>query len=110
MADTAVNPEQAYKSQKASKPHTQKPELPERFQHVKFLDCDKPVSRIIFECWHCFQGILCEYTGEPAIGEYKGRPSIIQIPVQCPNCEKTAIRLNTGEVLSTTAIPSPWKQ
>ncbi|MBH8577107.1 hypothetical protein I8752_29835 [Nostocaceae cyanobacterium CENA369] len=110
MADTSVNPEQAYKSQKASKPHTQKLESAERFQHIKFLDCDKPVSRIIFECWHCFQGIICEYTGEPVIGEYKGRPSIIQIPVQCPNCEKTAIKLNTGEVLSKTAIPSPWEQ
>ncbi|RCJ38673.1 hypothetical protein A6770_39565 [Nostoc minutum NIES-26] len=103
--------EQQSKPQSVSKPRTQKPELPaERFQHIKFLDCDKPVSRIIFECWHCFQGILCEYTGEPIRGEYKGRPSIIQIQVQCPNCEQTAIRLNTGEVLSTTAIPSPWKQ
>ncbi|MBD2560584.1 MULTISPECIES: hypothetical protein [Nostoc] len=28
-----------------------KPELSaERFQHVRFLDCDKAVNRIIFEC------------------------------------------------------------
>jgi hypothetical protein len=80
------------------------------FGHVKFLDCDKPVSRIIFESWHCHQGIISEFRGEPATGEYKGRPSIIQIQVQCPNCGKTAIRLSAGEVLSTTAIPSPWEQ
>ncbi|MFN6567965.1 hypothetical protein [Dendronalium sp. ChiSLP03b] len=103
--------QQQSKVQRPSKLHSEKPELlAERFQHVKFLDCDKPVSRIIFECWHCNQGIISEFTGSPVMGEYKGRPSIIQLKVQCPNCEQTAIRLNTGEVLSTTAIPSPWKQ
>lgn len=77
---------------------------------MRFLDCDEPVSRIIFECYHCQQGILSEYTAEPVMGEYKGRPSLIQVKIQCPNCEQTAIRLTTGEVLSTTAIPSPWQQ
>ena len=83
---------------------------PAHCQHIQFLDCDKPVSRIIFECWHCQQGILSEYTGEPVMGEYKGHPSLIQLKIQCPNCEQTAIRLTTGEVLSTIAIPSPWQQ
>lgn len=82
----------------------------ERFQHVRLLDCDQALSRIIFECYHCQQGILSEYTGEPVMGEYKGRPSLIQVKIQCPNCEQTAIKLTTGEVLSTTAIRSPWQQ
>ncbi|MEA5504993.1 hypothetical protein VB735_18155 [Halotia wernerae UHCC 0503] len=82
----------------------------EHFQHIQFLDCDKPVGRIIFECYHCQQGILSEFTGEPVMGEYKGHPSAIQVKIQCPNCEQTAIRLTTGKVLSTTAIPSPWQQ
>jgi hypothetical protein len=72
---------------------------PERCQHIQFMDCDKPVGRVIFECWHCHQGIICEYTGEPMMGEYKGHPSLIQVKIQCPNCEQTAIRLTTGEVL-----------
>ncbi|MEA5506952.1 hypothetical protein VB735_28440 [Halotia wernerae UHCC 0503] len=83
---------------------------PQNCQHVQFLDCDKAVGRVVFECWHCHSGIISEFTGEPTMGEYKGRPSVIQVNIQCPNCEKTAIRLTTGEVLSTTAIPSPWKQ
>jgi hypothetical protein len=83
---------------------------PERCQHIQFLDCDKQVGRVIFECWHCQQGIICEYTGSAVMGEYFGRPSLIQLKIQCPNCEQTAIRLTTGEVLSTTAIPSPWQQ
>lgn len=87
------------------------PELPpEKCQHVRFLDCNEPISRIVFECWHCQQGILSEYTGEPVMDEYKGRPSLIQLKIQCPNCEQTAIRLTTGEVLSTTVISSPWQQ
>ncbi|WP_143857156.1 hypothetical protein [Nostoc sp. 'Peltigera membranacea cyanobiont' 213] len=53
-------------------------------------------------------GILCKFISEPVVGENNGRPSIIQIKVKCPDCEQTAIRLSTGEVLSTTAIPSPW--
>lgn len=83
---------------------------PERCQHIQFLDCDKQVGRVVFECWHCQQGIICECTGEPVMGEYKGRPSLIQVKIQCPNCEQTAIRLTMGQVLSTTAIPSPWQQ
>ena len=54
---------------------------------------------VIFECWHCQQGIVSELTGEPVMGEYFARPSLIQVKVQCPNCEQTAIRLTTGEVL-----------
>ncbi|RCJ42012.1 hypothetical protein A6770_35550 [Nostoc minutum NIES-26] len=89
----------------------EEPELPpECCQHVQFLDCNKEVGRIIFECYHCQQGIISEYTGEPVMGEYKGRPSVIQVKIRCPNCEQTAIKLNTGEVLSITAIPSPWRQ
>ncbi|MBE9052484.1 hypothetical protein IQ243_19070 [Nostocales cyanobacterium LEGE 11386] len=114
-------PQQITKRQKKldspqTNPHTfgfqpEEPELPpERCQHIKFLDCDKSVGRILFECYHCQQGILSEFTGEPVIREYKGRPSVIQVKIKCPTCEQTAIRLNTGEVLSTTAIPSPWQQ
>ncbi|WP_242059454.1 MULTISPECIES: hypothetical protein [Nostoc] len=80
---------------------------PERCQHIQFLDCDKQVGRVVFECWHCQQGIISEFTGEPVMGEYFGHPSLIQVKVQCPNCEQTAIRLTTGQVVSTTAIPSP---
>ncbi|WP_228013641.1 hypothetical protein [Nostoc edaphicum] len=83
---------------------------PERCQHIQFLDCNSSVGRVIFECYHCQQGIISEYTGEPVMGEYKGHPSLIQVKVQCPNCEQTAIRLTTGQVVSTTAIPSPWQQ
>lgn len=83
---------------------------PKRCQHIQFLDCDKQVGRVVFECWHCQQGIISEFTGEPVMGEYKGHPSLIQLKIQCPNCEQTAIRLTTGQVLSTTAIPSPWQQ
>ncbi|MDZ8035720.1 hypothetical protein [Nostoc sp. DedSLP04] len=86
-------------------------ELPaECCQHIQFLDCNSSVGRVIFECYHCQQGIISEYTGEPVMGEYKGRPSLVQLKIQCPNCEQTAIRLTTGQVLSTTAIPSPWQQ
>ncbi|MDZ8226557.1 hypothetical protein [Nostoc sp. ChiVER01] len=49
-----------------------KPELSaERFQHVRLLDCQ--------------ERILCEFTGEPVVGEYNGGTSIIQIKVKCPN-------------------------
>ncbi len=30
------------------------------FQHVKILDCNLPVNRVIFECWRCKDGLLCE--------------------------------------------------
>ncbi|WP_229497242.1 hypothetical protein [Nostoc mirabile] len=106
---SADNSSQPFQGQRTSKPRVENSEYSERFQHVRFLDCDKAVRRIIFECWYCQQGILCEFTGEPVVGEYNGRPSIIQIKVKCPDCEQTAIRLSTGEVLSTTAIPSPWR-
>ncbi|WP_242062423.1 MULTISPECIES: hypothetical protein [Nostoc] len=109
MADT-INPEQQPKPARASKPRTQKPELRDQFQHIKFLDCNKPVGRVIFECWHCQQGIISEFRGEPIMGEFKGRPSITLVNVECPNCGKTAIKLSTAEVLSITAIPSPWKK
>ncbi|MEA5507676.1 hypothetical protein VB735_32235 [Halotia wernerae UHCC 0503] len=92
-------------------PRNHEEELPpQNCQHIQFLDCDKPVGRIIFECYHCQQGIISEFAGEPVMGEYKGYPSLIEVKIQCPNCEQTAIRLTTGEVLSTTAIPSPWQQ
>jgi predicted RNA-binding Zn-ribbon protein involved in translation (DUF1610 family) len=55
-------------------------------------------NAVVFECWHCQQGIISEYTGEPMMGEYFGHPSLIQVKVQCPNCEQTAIRLTTGWV------------
>ncbi|WP_414574163.1 hypothetical protein [Nostoc sp. CCY 9925] len=110
IAQATTNPEQQPKSPRLSKPRTQKPELRDQFQHIKFLDCNKPVGRVIFECWHCQQGIISEFRGEPIMGEFKGRPSIIMVNVECPNCGKTAIKLGTGEVLSTTAIPSPWNQ
>ncbi len=109
IAQVTNNPEQQSKPARALKPRTQKPELRERFQHVKFLDCDQPVGRVIFECWYCQQGIISEFRGEPIMGEFKGRPSIILANVECPSCGKTAIKLSTGEILSTTAIPSPWK-
>jgi Zn finger protein HypA/HybF involved in hydrogenase expression len=68
------------------------------FQHIKILDCNKPVSRVIFECWHCKQGLLSEVEGIS--------PQIVEI--ECPTCGKAAIRLTVQKVLSKTAIPSPW--
>jgi hypothetical protein len=103
----------------AAKPHipfqdrSEEPELPpEPCQHMQFLDCNSEVGRVILECYHCQQGIISEYTGEPLMGEYKGRPKsdFHKGKVKCPNCEQTAIRLQAREVLSTTAIPSPWQQ
>ncbi|WP_223278365.1 hypothetical protein [Nostoc sp. 'Peltigera membranacea cyanobiont' 232] len=82
---------------------------PEPCQHMQFLDCNLEIGRVIFECYHCKQGIISEYTGEPVMGEYKGRPSVIFTKVKCPNCEQTAIRLQAREVLSITAVPSPWQ-
>ncbi|MBD2416035.1 hypothetical protein FACHB389_34700 [Nostoc calcicola FACHB-389] len=90
---------------------SEEPELPpEPCQHMQFLDCNSEVGRVIFECYHCKQGIISEYTGEPVMGEYKGRPSVIFTKGKCPNCEQTAIRLQAREVLSITVIPSPWQQ
>ena len=65
----------------AAKPHipfqhrSEEPELPpEPCQHMQFLDCNLEIGRVIFECYHCKQGIISEYTGEAVMGEYKGRP------------------------------------
>ncbi|OUL20895.1 hypothetical protein BV378_28410 [Nostoc sp. RF31YmG] len=69
-------------------------------QHIKILDCNKPVSRIIFECWHCKQGLLSEVES--------ATPAFLEI--QCPNCGRTALRLTASKVLSTTPISSPWGQ
>ena len=88
----------------------EEPELPpEPCQHIQFMDCNSEVGRVIFECYHCKQGIISEYSGGPVMGEYKGKPSVILAKVKCPNCEQTAIRLQAREVISTTAIPSPWR-
>jgi hypothetical protein len=88
----------------------EEPELPpEPCQHIQLMDCNSEVGRVIFECYHCQQGIISEYTGKPVMGEYKGRPSVVLAKVKCPNCEQTAIRLQAREVISTTAIPSPWR-
>jgi hypothetical protein len=95
--------------QRQFEPHEEEELLPQMCQHMQFIDCDKPVGRVVFECWHCKQGIINEFTGEPVIGEYKGRPSVVLTKVQCPSCGETAIRLSAKEVLSTTAISSPWK-
>lgn len=85
-------------TKKPYKPRTSDTETP-KFQHVKILDCNLPVNRVIFECWHCQQGLLCEVeTLAPDFQE-----------VACPSCSKTAIRLSASGVLSTTAIPSPWQ-
>ena len=38
----------------------QKPRLlpePQPCQHIKILDCDKEVSRVFYECYHCLQGL-----------------------------------------------------
>jgi hypothetical protein len=104
-------PQQPKQQGQLTKSDEEEPELPpEPCQHMQFLDCNSEVGRVIFECYHCKQGIISEYTGDPVMGEYKGRPSVIFTKVKCPNCEQTAIRLEAREVLSTTAIPSPWQQ
>ncbi|MDR9895943.1 hypothetical protein G7B40_015425 [Aetokthonos hydrillicola Thurmond2011] len=91
--------------------HYEESELPpEQCQHVRIVDCDKPIKRVFYECYHCLQGLISECSGKPIIEEVKGRPSVREIKVRCPNCEQTAIKLSTGKVLSTTAIPSPWRQ
>ncbi|MBD2505508.1 hypothetical protein [Anabaena azotica] len=85
-------------TKKPYKPKKVETETP-KFQHVKILDCNLPVNRVIFECWHCQQGLLCEVeTLTTDLTE-----------VSCPTCSKTAIRLSASKVLSTTPIPSPWQ-
>ena len=71
----------------------------QNFQHVKILDCNEPVCRVICECWHCKQGILCEV--DVSSSQY--------LEVECPSCGKTAVRLMAEKVISTTPIPSPWQ-
>ncbi|WP_066381678.1 MULTISPECIES: hypothetical protein [unclassified Anabaena] len=83
---------------KTYKPRNQDNET-RNFQHVKILDCTQPVHRVIFECWHCKQGLLTEVEVE----------SSQALDVRCPNCGKTAIKLMANKVISTTAIPSPWQ-
>ncbi len=84
-------------TKKPYKPRNQDNET-RNFQHVKILDCNQPVSRVIYECWHCKQGLLSEVEGVS--------PQVLE--ASCPNCGKTAIRLMANKVLSTTPIPSPW--
>ncbi len=74
-------------------------EFPQDCQHLKILSCDRLVNQVIYECWHCRQGLLSEIEGL--------HPQ--QIEVKCPNCGKPAIRLMASKVLSTAEIPSPWK-
>jgi len=85
-------------TKKSYKPRTSENQTP-KFQHVKILDCDLPVNRLIFECWHCQQGLLCEV--ETLAADFK--------EVSCPTCQSTAIRLTASAVLSSTVIPSPWQ-
>ena len=68
-------PQQPKQHAQLTKSDEQEELPPERCQHIQFMDCDKQVGRVILECWHCHQGIISEYTGEPVMGEYKGRPS-----------------------------------
>jgi len=85
------------------------PELPpEQCQRIRILDVDKPIQHVFYECWHCQTGLMTECSGKPIIEDFNGRPSVQEIKVKCPNCEKSAVKLITGEVLSTIAIPSPW--
>lgn len=72
---------------------------PTASQHIKILDCNEPVSRVLFECWHCKQGLLSEV--DVTASQY--------LEITCPNCGKTALRLMAEKVLSTTPIPSPWQ-
>ena len=68
-------------------------------QHIRILEFDKEISRIFYECYHCKQGLLSECQGTLPLQD---------IDLKCPNCGKTAIKLMTNKVISTTAIPSPW--
>jgi hypothetical protein len=91
-------------SKPESKPSFAKPKLyvepdPTPSQHIRVLECNKEISRIFYECYHCKQGFLLECQGTPPLQE---------IDVKCSNCGKTSIKLLTNKVISTTAIPSPW--
>jgi Zn finger protein HypA/HybF involved in hydrogenase expression len=52
-------------------------------QHIKILDCNQPISRVVFECWHCQQGLLSEVA--------VSSPQFLEL--QCPTCGKTALKL-----------------
>ncbi|MBW4617694.1 MAG: hypothetical protein KME21_31795 [Desmonostoc vinosum HA7617-LM4] len=80
---------------------------PQQCQKMQFLDCDKSVGRVIYECWHCLTGLVSEYTGSPVVEEFRGRKKEKAIEVECPNCGKSAIRLSVKEVISTEAFASP---
>jgi DNA-directed RNA polymerase subunit RPC12/RpoP len=84
------------------KPKPWKPQEgePQACQHIKIIDCNKPTSRVFYECYHCQQGLLTECVKQPPVQE---------MDVVCPNCGRTSIKLLAKEVLSTTAIPSPWR-
>jgi uncharacterized CHY-type Zn-finger protein len=92
---------------KSSEPKTyEKPKLyveppPQPCQHIRILDCDKPITRMFYECYHCHQGLLSECNGLPPVQD---------LDVRCPTCGKIAIRLVAQEVISTTPIPSPWEK
>ncbi len=86
------------------KPRFHAPE-PRQSQHIKILDCNKPVRRVFYECYKCKQGLLTE-CGDPDNKEQY----LENIDVQCPTCGRTAIKLTTGKVISTTPIPSPWSK
>ncbi|QFS52238.1 hypothetical protein GXM_09732 [Nostoc sphaeroides CCNUC1] len=59
---------------------------------MRFLDCNKPARRIIFECYHCQQGAFYKFMGEPVVGEYNGRPSSSKLRLITPTVSKR--RLN----------------
>jgi predicted RNA-binding Zn-ribbon protein involved in translation (DUF1610 family) len=91
-------------NQSRPRPRSERPERqpspePVFTQHVRLIDVDKPVGRVICECWYCKQGLLIEHQREPQQ----------EVRVNCPNCGKVAIKLQIKEVLSVNAIPSPWK-
>ncbi|MCP6759927.1 MAG: hypothetical protein NHB32_14440 [Fischerella sp. CENA71] len=73
---------------------------PQPCQRIKIVDCNKPVSRVFYECYHCLQGLVSECDKSP--------PTVKEIKITCPNCDKTAITLIAKKVLSTNTIESPW--
>lgn len=87
----------------SEKPRFYSPPEPRQTQHMRILDCNKPVRRIVYECYKCKQGLLTE-CGDPDNKEQ----NFDNLDVQCPTCGRTAIKLTTGKVISTTPILSPW--
>ncbi|WP_331280981.1 MULTISPECIES: hypothetical protein [unclassified Fischerella] len=94
------NPQETEPRQYKPRPRIEEEGEPQPCQHLRLLDCNKPVSRAILECYHCHEGLLCEY---------KNVLPVQDIDVRCPTCGKIAIKLVGQEVLSTTVIPSPWR-